>query len=590
MPVFSVIFIAVLILDAFLYNSVVTNGENEMQEVGAARLSWIQQSLERYVTITDIFSAKIEQKDGAKLPSQSEMVSFVSMDNALRSLQIIADDGRYLGYNQDPDILYFDKNLPRGVKKALAETDKTGDVTVTPCVDVGNNLKDILVVHPVYSHPNSGKRQRWGYVVAVIDTDLFLQDANVTSLREQGIASGLFHTEEDGTVTSIYEDGPYTKSPVKISRKIYGDLWNLYVRPMDYWMNPWILVVTTRAGILTALALAHAMRRNSRLRKISSTDPLTGVYNRNGGDRAVNSYLQDHGDKQADVMAVDIDNFKIINDVYGHAAGDEALQTFTKRMKEIFGKHITITRNGGDEFIIFCPLTYGEDIRSAMTRFTHEPHTFVHEGKEISFYASLGCARYPDQGRDYRSLCIKADYALYGAKLNGKAGWKQFADGQKETEERTQLGFNLTDIGNSMPGALLVYRADDTKQILYVSRYLVQLMECGSLEEFQVYTRSQAGRIFAPDVAKQVHESIEEQLANPKNIHKAFFLTAPIRTLQGHNRVIDAIGRHTHNPYYGELFYIFLYDENDRHYGKKIDEKRPKWWGVSAWTGKNSME
>lgn len=148
------------------------------------------------------------------------------------------------------------------------------------------------------------------------------------------------------------------------------------------------MVLITWAGLLTALTLAVLARRNARFRRMGTTDPLTGVYNRTGGDWMVRHYLEEHENGQALVLAVDIDNFKIINDVYGHEAGDEALCQFTRDMKETFGRSAVITRNGGDEFIIFCGYGWSRKVAEAIDRFTENPHLITYKGKEIRFSAS----------------------------------------------------------------------------------------------------------------------------------------------------------------------------------------------------------
>ena len=210
-----------------------------------------------------------------------------------------------------------------------------------------------MVLRPVYLPDEKGDRHFWGYILAIIDPRIFLKDANVSNLEDQNILCSLIHTEGDGTVSEVYENGNYGEDSLVISREIYGDSWTLYLHPKGPWVNPWIIVVITWAGLLTALTLAVLARRNARLRRMGTTDPLTGVYNRTGGDWTVRHYLEAHQNEPALVMAVDIDNFKIINDVYGHEAGDEALCQFTRDMKETFGQSAVITRNGGDEFIIF---------------------------------------------------------------------------------------------------------------------------------------------------------------------------------------------------------------------------------------------
>lgn len=563
MPVFSIIIVAVLLLDATFYNSIRTNVETNCREIGNARLTWVQQSLERYVTITSVMEGRVKEPGGPHVPDRAKLADFVKMDNALRSIQIIQEDGTFTGYNQDADIRDFKNPMDSSLHNLAREVRRSGNVSITPSMEVGNGLRDIVVLRPVFLPDDKGNRHFWGYILAIIDTRIFLKDANVSNLEDQNILCSLIHTEGDGTVSEVYENGNYGEDSLVISREIYGDSWTLYLHPKGPWVNPWIIVVITWAGLLTALTLAVLARCNARFRRMGTTDPLTGVYNRTGGDWTVRHYLEAHQNEPALVMAVDIDNFKIINDVYGHEAGDEALCQFTRDMKETFGQSAVITRNGGDEFIIFCGYGWSRKAAEAIDCFTEKPHIITYKGKEIQFSASLGLARYPEQDRDYRNLCIKADYALYGAKLNGKSRWQEFDPDLRLKDTRTQLGFNLTDIGNEMPGAMAVYRADD-RSILFASSTLVELMECDSLDDFMKYTKMSLDRIF-PDSEKAAAEAaIDRQLENPANRHRFYFITANILTKKGNLRPVEIRGHRSHNANYGDVFYIFLYEKEQK--------------------------
>lgn len=563
MPVFSIIFVAVLLLDAAFYNSIRTDMETNYREIGNARITWVQQSLERYVTITSVMEGRVKEPGGPHVPDQAKLADFVKMDNALRSIQIIQDDGTFTGYNQDADIRDFKNPRDSSLHNLAREVRRSGNVSITPSMEVGDGLKDIVVLRPVYLPDEKGNRHFWGYILAIIDTRIFLKDANVSNLEDQNILCGLIHTEGDGTVSEVYENGNYGEDSLVISREIYGDFWTLYLHPKGPWVNPWIIVVITWAGLLTALTLAVLARRNARLRRMGTTDPLTGVYNRTGGDWTVRRYLEAHQNEPALVMAVDIDNFKIINDVYGHEAGDEALCQFTRDMKETFGQSAVITRNGGDEFIIFCGYGWSRKVAEAIDCFTEKPHIITYKGKEIRFSASLGLARYPEQDRDYRNLCIKADYALYGAKLNGKSRWKEFDPDLRLKDTRTQLGFNLTDIGNEMPGAMAVYRADD-RSILFASSTLVELMECDSLDDFMKYTKMSLDRIFPDSEKAAVRAAIDRQQKEPSNRHHFYFITANVLTKSGNLRPVEIRGHRSHNANYGDVFYIFLYEKEQK--------------------------
>ncbi len=562
-PVFSVIFVVVLLLDAAFYNSIRTDMEANYREIGNARLTWVQQSLERYVTITSVMEGRVKEPGGPHVPDQAKLADFVKMDNALRSVQIIQDDGTFTGYNQDADIRDFKNPLDSSLQNLAREVRRSGNVSITPSVEVGDGLRDIVVLRPVFLPDEKGDRHFWGYILAIIDTRIFLKDANVSNLEDQNILCSLIHTEGDGTVSEVYENGNYGEDSLVISREIYGDSWTLYLHPKGPWVNPWIIVVITWAGLLTALTLAALARRNARFRRMGTTDPLTGVYNRTGGDWMVRHYLEEHENGQALVLAVDIDNFKIINDVYGHEAGDEALCQFTRDMKETFGRSAVITRNGGDEFIIFCGYGWSRKVAEAIDRFTENPHLITYKGKEIRFSASLGLARYPEHDKDYRSLCIKADYALYGAKLNGKSRWKEFDPELKLKDTRTQLGFNLTDIGNEMPGAMAVYRADD-RSILFASSTLVELMECDSLDDFMKYTKMSLDRIFPDSEKEAARAAIDRQLENPSNRHRFYFITANILTKKGNLCPVEIRGHRSHNANYGDVIYIFLYEKEQK--------------------------
>lgn len=563
MPVFSIIFVAILLLDAAFYNSIRTNVETNCREIGNARLTWVQQSLERYVTITSVMEGRVKEAGGPHVPDRAKLADFVKMDNALRSIQIIQDDGTFTGYNQDADIRDFKNPLDSPLHNLAREVRRSGNVSITPSMEVGDGLKDIVVLRPVYLPDEKGDRHFWGYILAIIDTRIFLRDANVSNLEDQNILCGLIHTEGDGTASEVYGDENYRKDALFMSREIYGDHWTLYLRPEGSWVNPWIMVLITWAGLLTALTLAVLARRNARLRRMGTTDPLTGVYNRTGGDWTVRHYLEAHQNEPALVLAVDIDNFKIINDVYGHEAGDEALCQFTRDMKETFGQSAVITRNGGDEFIIFCGYGWSRKAAEAIDRFTEKPHLITYKGKKIRFSASLGLARYPEQDRDYRNLCIKADYALYGAKLNGKSRWREFDPGLRLKDTRTQLGFNLTDIGNEMPGAMAVYRADD-RSILFASSTLVELMECDSLDDFMKYTKMSLDRIFPDSEKAAVRAAIDRQQKEPSNRHHFYFITANVLTKSGNLRPVEIRGHRSHNANYGDVFYIFLYEKEQK--------------------------
>lgn len=221
-------------------------------------------------------------------------------------------------------------------------------------------------------------------------------------------------------------------------------------------------------------------QQNAMLKKESDLDALTGIYNRRGGDQRA-SYLLEKGVKthqesfKALVSAVDIDDFKEINDAYGHEAGDQALQCLTSSLQSTFPHHSVLIRNGGDEFQIFLYGQNIEDLKKKMDDFTRQSFSFQFHDQTINFEISCGCAVYPDHASTLKELYRKADLALYQAKINGK---HQAVFYQTEEPVNVRTQFSIRSVAENLPVCFFVYQADESQKILVVSDSLLKLCEC----------------------------------------------------------------------------------------------------------------
>ena len=119
---------------------------------------------------------------------------------------------------------------------------------------------------------------------------------------------------------------------------------------------------------------------------------------------------------------LDIDDFKFINDIYGHNYGDRALKNLADSMKTFFPSDALLGRNGGDEFCILLPNCTFAEAAVQLQKFTKLPKSFSYHGKEHAFYISLGYAEYPTFASNCSQLMRCADAALYEIKLHGKNG------------------------------------------------------------------------------------------------------------------------------------------------------------------------
>ncbi|MDD2541596.1 MAG: EAL domain-containing protein [Desulfuromonadaceae bacterium] len=128
------------------------------------------------------------------------------------------------------------------------------------------------------------------------------------------------------------------------------------------------------------------------------------------------------------VMFIDLDRFKLVNDTYGHAAGDELLKNVALRLRNCMRAGDTLARKGGDEFTVLLPdMVKAEDATITAEKIKQELQApFNIAGQDVHISASIGIAVLPRDGESVDTLLKNADIAMYKVKANGKNGFKYF--------------------------------------------------------------------------------------------------------------------------------------------------------------------
>lgn len=560
-------------LDCFLY----INHQQKEGEVytpyAIHRLEGIDGMVKWWDVVTKIMASKLEADPAGYLVHPQEPAMVMAMNPMIRSIQILPEKGEPVVFTaEDTRKVDFPRFLEGPLKKA-ADTARTEHrLVLVDSLDLGLPHKMMAFLRPVYRHDENGNESFWGYIILAVEQRRVMSTANISNLGAQKLDFSLYHRYGwEDTPHLVKERGMTEQGNPHAERIIAGDLWTIVLRPQGSGVNWMLLFFATLAGLSLTILISFLFRRNGILKKANGAlkrsgghDPLTGVYNRKGGDEAVADYMKAHAGQKAMVLALDIDNFKLVNDVYGHSVGDEALKTLVRDMREAFGEESIITRNGGDEFILFRPYEDFSSVTRAMDDFTQTPHTFMAGKREVKFYASLGCAAYPEQGDSYGNLCIRADYALYGAKLNGKAGWRQFDSSITVTDKRSQFSFNLTDVADHLPGGILVMKATKKGEILFANKVMVDLLECDDYEDFTKYTGGTFFSVVHPDDRDPMKKEFHRQLARTDNPGQIDFLSFRMVTKKGHIIEVDDAARKFRNPFYGDLYYVYLYNRKDR--------------------------
>lgn len=181
-------------------------------------------------------------------------------------------------------------------------------------------------------------------------------------------------------------------------------------------------------------------RHRKQVAEFAYTDPLTGLLNRRGFFEKLESKLKENGpaSKPFALGVIDLDRFKHINDVHGHKAGDELLQTLAQRLKEFFDNNAVVGRLGGDEFaVILDDIDHSrkaEIIGASICATLNQAVTLCRS--EILPSGSMGIAIYPAAGTTSGELYDCADFALYDCKKNAIGNAKVFEQSIKSALER----------------------------------------------------------------------------------------------------------------------------------------------------------
>lgn len=199
------------------------------------------------------------------------------------------------------------------------------------------------------------------------------------------------------------------------------------------------------AILMTAIDVSELKEARDTARHLADRDQLTNLHNR--------SYLQNHlhrpgqdQDGQSALIFFDVDRFKLINDRYGHEAGDTVLQAIAYRAANSFRTNDLVARLGGDEFVVLVETYTGAaDLEARITRLRDAiSNPIIHDKTRIDVAVSVGVAMFSKGKSDLSAVLREADIALYASKKAGRDRVTFFTDEMgAETKARDLLELEL---------------------------------------------------------------------------------------------------------------------------------------------------
>lgn len=280
---------------------------------------------------------------------------------------------------------------------------------------------------PIFLGNNS--ESFWGFASVAIDFQIFLELYDIVSSSDAylyAIRVRESNSKEDflwGYPEIILEDS------IASEVELPGEVWEIFIMPRDGWTGEdgsfqgFIGLFYLLMALIFVLVFAYVNHYFDIMDK-SKTDSLTGALNHKTFKRKVEKKLDDgraHG-----MIVIDIDDFKEINDTYGHPVGDEVLKIISERIRNLLRPTDMFSRIGGDEFVVFV-----EDVKLENDIYNIESRIHDVLGKHFRATAetlevkcSSGIALSGTDGSTYESLYMVADKRMYASKQS-KQQWKK---------------------------------------------------------------------------------------------------------------------------------------------------------------------
>lgn len=178
-----------------------------------------------------------------------------------------------------------------------------------------------------------------------------------------------------------------------------------------------ISLTNCRHHVLTIMQRMEISRMNQKLQMLAQRDALTGLLNKTAFQHCVETHL---GEEDTALLILDLDDFKSVNDRYGHPCGDFVLKETALKVEAALPQALGVGRIGGDEFAAFLPATDGGKLRETAAELIRSVAAITWHGERVSNGCSIGVCSVGPGGTSYEKLYVETDRALYRAKEGGK--------------------------------------------------------------------------------------------------------------------------------------------------------------------------
>ena len=281
----------------------------------------------------------------------------------------------------------------------------------------------IAAVQPIYTYDRTAGFQRWGAAVVLLRMPTAQMQANFNRMEASGYAFSLQSLNTDEKEVILHSAQPVGQDPIREVIQVPNGRWILEIQPVRGWFERSRIMVEIFAGILMAALLAwmslfflRLREQRERMRIRAVTDSLTQLGNR----RVLMERLQEYCARPRAhflLCYMDLNDFKKVNDRYGHDIGDALIRSAAERIRECLKEEDTLFRIGGDEFVAILQPESASGWKERTERIGQELRRgFSFGAIRLWISVSIGCAIYPQTAKTPEGLLRVADLRMFNDK------------------------------------------------------------------------------------------------------------------------------------------------------------------------------
>lgn len=429
--------IVVFTVSALLSCFLVYKNEEQKLEMKRERTRYVTNSqVSKLQYIMDSLFLKTQTLEMLVMEGDGEVKYFDDickqlLDNkAIRSLQLAPNGVVTFVYPLQGNEEAFGDLFSDPNRKAEAEYARdSGNMTLAGPYELEQGGLGAVARRPIYLPNQSGQSVFWGFSIIILDIPEVFYPAELGQFAKEKFEYKLHRIDPNTKKKQMIDESSKKplSNPINISFEVPNGIWTFSVMPIKGWIMKSAVVIEVVIAILFSLLLAFlvlaVMRINEQRKKMSELsmkDDLTKLQNQRMLIQTLNNLM----DKKMpfELFYLDFDDFKNINDTYGHDCGDLFLIESANRLMGTFEKEASIYRIGGDEFAMLIDQSMSDESRRRIVERVIDVFLkpFEIAGNTLVVTVSIGSAHYPEEAHTLDQIIRIADQSMYRMKNNHK--------------------------------------------------------------------------------------------------------------------------------------------------------------------------